>query len=94
VTRAVTHQEAPQRDKSVRDRLRRAEGQVAGAVRMIDEGRACEDVVTQLMAARAAIDHAAAALVADHVDECVATLSRPRARTKVRDAVALFTRLS
>ncbi len=89
MTGAVT-----QKDRAVRDRLRRLEGQIGGVVRMIDDGRACEDVVTQLMAVRAAVDKAAAELVSAHVDECVSTLSRPRARAAVRDAVALLTRLS
>lgn len=81
-------------DKSIRDRLRRVQGQLGGAVRMIEEGRDCEDVVTQLMAVRAAVDRAAAELVSSHVDECLATMSRPRARTAVRDAVSLLGRLS
>jgi len=81
-------------DKNIRDRLRRVQGQLGGAVRMIEEGRECEDVVTQLMAVRAAVERAAAELISSHVDECVATMSRPRARTAVRDAVALLGRLS
>lgn len=83
-----------QKDRAVRDRLRRLEGQIGGVTRMIDDGRACEDIVTQLMAVRAAVDKAAAELVSAHVDECVTTLSRPRARTAVRDAISLITRLS
>ncbi len=89
MTRAVAQQE-----KAVRDRLRRLEGQLGGVVRMIDDGRECEAVVTQLMAVRAALDQAAAELVAQHVDECLTTLSKPRARARVRDAVALLGRLS
>ncbi len=36
--------------KSALNRLRRAQGQLAGVIRMIEEGRDCEDVVTQLAA--------------------------------------------
>lgn len=88
MTRAVTT-----RDRGVRDRLRRLEGQIGGTVKMIDEGRSCEDVVTQLMAVRGAIDRAAAELVSAHVDECMTTLSKPAARARVHDAVALLGRL-
>jgi len=38
------------------DRLRRVEGQIRGIQRMVEEGRECEAIVTQLMAARAALD--------------------------------------
>lgn len=34
--------------KAVLNRLRRAQGQIAGVIRMIEEGRDCEEVVTQL----------------------------------------------
>ncbi len=94
MTRAVISKDAAAKDAAVRDRLRRLQGQLGGVVRMIDEGRECEDVVTQLMAVRAAIDKAAAEVVSAHVDECVRTLSRPRAQSAVRDAISLLARLS
>jgi DNA-binding FrmR family transcriptional regulator len=37
-------------------RLRRVEGQIRGIQRMLEEGRGCEDVLTQLAAARSALD--------------------------------------
>ena len=43
---------------SVIKRLRRAQGQVGGVIRMIEEGRDCADVVTQLAAASRALDRA------------------------------------
>lgn len=42
--------------KSALNRLRRAQGQLAGVIRMIEEGRDCEDVVTQLAAVSRALD--------------------------------------
>ena len=44
--------------KGVQKRLRRAEGQIGGVIRMIEEGRDCADIVTQLAAASKAIDRA------------------------------------
>ena len=38
------------------NRLRRIEGQIRGIHRMLAENRVCEDVVTQLMAARSSLD--------------------------------------
>ena len=39
-------------DADVSNRLRRIEGQIRGIIRMVDEGRHCEDVITQMLAAR------------------------------------------
>ena len=55
-------------------RLRRVEGQVGGVVRMLQEGRDCEDVVTQLAAASRALDRAGFALIAAGLEQC---LSQP-----------------
>ncbi|MEO8899296.1 MAG: metal-sensitive transcriptional regulator [Candidatus Dormibacter sp.] len=45
-------------------RLRRAQGQIGGVIRMIEEGRDCADVLTQLAAASRALDRAGFKLVA------------------------------
>jgi DNA-binding FrmR family transcriptional regulator len=54
----------PDRLKPTRNRLRRAQGQLAGVVRMLESGRDCDDVVTQLAAVSKAVDRAGVALVA------------------------------
>lgn len=58
--------------KAVLNRLRRAQGQIAGVIRMIEEGRDCEDVVTQLAAASRALDRAGFAIIATGLQQCVA----------------------
>ena len=65
--------------KEVRTRLRRIEGQVRGIERMLEEGRECRDVVTQLAAAARALDQAGFRLVSagltfclEHPDEAAA----------------------
>ena len=52
-------------------RLRRIEGQVRGIERMVDEDRYCIDVLTQISAARAALDKVALGLLDDHAHHCV-----------------------
>ena len=52
-------------------RLARAEGQVRGVTRMVEEDRYCIDVLTQIQAARAALDGIAMGLVDDHVRNCM-----------------------
>jgi len=46
------------------NRLKRAQGQLAAVIRMLDEGQDCEDVVTQLAAVSRALDRAGFAIVA------------------------------
>lgn len=52
-------------------RLRRLEGQIRGIQRMLSEGQECEAVVTQLAAAKAALDRVSFRLVAAGMRHCV-----------------------
>ena len=52
-------------------RLRRAEGQIGGIIRMIEEGRSCEDIVTQMAAVSKAVDRAAFSLISTGLRECL-----------------------
>jgi DNA-binding FrmR family transcriptional regulator len=52
-------------------RLARIEGQVRGVARMVDDDRYCIDVVTQINAARAALDKVALGLLDGHVRHCL-----------------------
>ena len=54
------------------NRLRRAEGQLGGVIRMLEEGRDCQDVVTQLAAVSKALDRAGFAIVASGLRQCIA----------------------
>ena len=55
----------------VLNRLRRAQGQLAGVISMIEAGRECKDVVTQLAAVSKALDRAGFKIVATGLRECV-----------------------
>ena len=55
---------------SVVKRLRRAQGQIGGVIRMIEEGRDCTDVVTQLAAAARALDRAGFKIIATGLEQC------------------------
>lgn len=58
--------------KAVVNRLRRAHGQLAGVIAMIESGRDCKDVVTQLAAVSRALDRAGFKIVASGLRECLA----------------------
>lgn len=51
-------------------RLRRAEGQIRGVIRMIEDGRDCADVVTQLAAVSRALDRAGFKIIATGLRQC------------------------
>ena len=53
------------------NRIKRARGQLDGVVRMMEEGRDCEDVVTQLAAVSKALDKAGFAIVASGLQQCL-----------------------
>ncbi|MGE2690529.1 metal-sensitive transcriptional regulator [Mycolicibacterium pulveris] len=57
---------------AVLNRLRRAQGQLAGVIAMIEQGRDCKDVVTQLAAVSRALDRAGFKIVATGLRECMA----------------------
>ncbi len=53
------------------NRIKRAQGQLSGVLRMLEEGRDCEDVVTQLAAVSKALDRAGFAIVATGLQHCL-----------------------
>jgi DNA-binding FrmR family transcriptional regulator len=57
--------------EAVQKRLRRAEGQVRGIARMVEEDKYCIDILTQINAAQAALDKVAIELMRDHAKHCM-----------------------
>lgn len=57
----------------VLNRIKRAQGQLAGVQRMLEEGRDCEDIVTQLAAVSRALDRAGFAIIATGLQHCLST---------------------
>ncbi len=55
----------------VLNRLRRAQGQLNGVISMIEQGRECKDIVTQLAAVSKALDRAGFKIVATGLRECM-----------------------
>ena len=51
-------------------RIKRANGQLAAVVRMLEEGRNCEEVVTQMSAVAKAVNTAAFTLISASLKEC------------------------
>lgn len=58
-------------DQKVKNRLRRVEGQIKGVLRMMEEEKDCKDIVTQLSAARSAIDRTIGVVVSSNLITCI-----------------------
>ena len=75
-------------------RLRRVEGQIRGMQRMIEENRDCEAVVTQLMAARAALDRASVLIVDHHLAQCLLGADDPVNRAQLSRIIEFLVKFS
>jgi len=62
----------PAERAKVKARLSRVAGQIAGIQKMVDEDRYCMDILTQIAAARAALDRAGLELLTAHIGGCIA----------------------
>jgi DNA-binding FrmR family transcriptional regulator len=74
-------------------RLRRAQGQIGGVIRMIEDGRECQDVLTQLAAAARALDRAGFKIIASGLCQCVLDEQAGRDQASVERAVGERARL-
>ncbi|HLI49691.1 MAG TPA: metal-sensitive transcriptional regulator [Chthonomonas sp.] len=59
------------KNRKLRNRVRRIEGQIRGIGRMIEEGRYCVDILHQIAAARSALDALGIELLVQHLQTCV-----------------------
>lgn len=60
-----------QYDSKVVNRMKRIEGQIRGLIKMMEDEKDCRDVVTQISAARSALDRTAALIVAQNLQACL-----------------------
>jgi len=70
MTTTHTHGYYESKDQILK-RLKRAEGQVRGIARMVEEDKYCIDVLTQVNAVQAALDKVAIELIRDHTRHCM-----------------------
>ncbi|KAB2494045.1 metal-sensitive transcriptional regulator [Priestia endophytica] len=79
-------------DQKVKNRLRRIEGQIKGVLSMMEQNKDCRDIVTQLSAARSAIDRTMGVIVSGNLEKCVRESIEKGESTEdlVREAVELL----
>lgn len=81
--------------KKITNRLRRAQGQLTAVLSMIDEGRDCRDIVTQLSAANKALEQVGFNLVAAGLTWCLEDPDRSAAEGYDLETVQkMFTKLA
>ncbi len=59
---------------------------------MVEEGKTCEAILTQLMAARAALDKAGLFIVEHYLDDCLRETADPQIRERLNRIIELFLR--
>ena len=82
--------------KKIANRLRRAEGQIAGVRRMVEDGAYCVDILLQLSAAQSALVQAGKHILGGHmstcVKECFETGDPAERQKKIAELMDVFTR--
>jgi CsoR family transcriptional regulator, copper-sensing transcriptional repressor len=78
------------------NRLNRIEGQVRGVSRMVEEGRYCIDVLTQIQAAKAALARVETEMLKNHLSHCIESAivsgDADQQRRKAAELIALMER--
>ena len=81
-------------EKKLLDRLARVEGQVRGLRKMLEEDRACTDILTQLLAARSGLEQAGLLILDKHLEDCVfeGVDLQPGVQSQLRETLRLWSR--
>ena len=74
------------------NRLRRIEGQMRGLQRMVEEKQDCASIITQLSAARGALDQVGFHILSRHMADCLE--QKPGSETSLEEAMKLFLKLA
>lgn len=75
-------------------RLRRVEGQVRGVIRMVEEEKDCEEVLTQVAAARSAMDRIGIHIITHRMRECLEENKQLSPDDSIAEAIDIFLRFS
>jgi DNA-binding FrmR family transcriptional regulator len=81
-----------QYDDKVLNRIKRMEGQLRGIARMMEEGKDCKDVITQLSAVRSGVDRVIGVVVSENLVDCVVQADGDSAKlnASIQEAVNLL----
>ncbi|HBC90965.1 MAG TPA: hypothetical protein DCZ00_05920, partial [Lactococcus sp.] len=77
-------------DKKMMNRLKRAEGQLQGVLRMMESEKDCIDVVTQLTAVRSSLDNLIGLIVAENLKNCLLSEDSELHEEKINQAIKMI----
>lgn len=80
--------------EAVLRRLRRVEGQVRGVIRMVEEDKGCEDILTQVAAARSAMDRVGIRILTHRMRECLEVRPNQPNQDAIGEIIDIFLRFS
>lgn len=75
-------------------RLHRVEGQIRGIIRMIQEDKECEEILTQVAAARSAMDRVGIHIITHRMRECLQDGKVDSPEDAIGEAIDIFMRFS
>ncbi len=80
--------------KRILNRLRRLEGQIRGLQSMIESGKDCEDVLTQIMAAKSALNQVGLHIIGHSMKRCLLDEEEKSRDELIDEAIAVFLKYS
>lgn len=80
--------------KRILNRLRRLEGQIRGLQSMIESGKDCEAVLTQIMAAKSALNQVGLHIIGHSMKTCLVSDSAASKDEVIDEAIAVFLKYS
>jgi len=80
--------------KRILNRLRRLEGQIRGLQSMIESGKDCEAVLTQIMAAKSALNQVGLHIIGHSMKTCLVSDSASTKDEVIDEAIAVFLKYS
>ena len=78
---------SPQDTRSLLNRLSRIEGQIRGIRRMVEEEAYCIDIITQVSAARSALNSFSREILSDHIRHCVTEDVKEGSQDKIDELI-------
>ncbi|WP_155285963.1 metal-sensitive transcriptional regulator [Lacticaseibacillus zhaodongensis] len=76
--------------KAMANRLKRADGQLQGTMRMMTSDAECQDVVSQLTAVRSSLDNLIGLIVAENLTDCLLTDDSSKQEEHIKQAVKMI----
>ncbi|UXR76355.1 persulfide-sensing transcriptional repressor CstR [Staphylococcus sp. IVB6233] len=58
-------------DKTMINRINRVQGQLNGVVKLMEEGKDCKDVITQISASKSSLQRLMGIIISENLIECV-----------------------